>query len=1240
LKKNLLFTAALTTSLLGYYRRGYAGQCVTGAESGYDCYGAATGGDYTQKITTDAEIIADSTLGLTVSGVGADIDGINVISDGAVSFTDYSDTTISATAVGANALDVTSAVGTAVNLNISGDFTSHGSALMVNAGGAATITVNALSVLNATDDGDGIYSKMVDGVNAATLVTVYGYLQSGVGSNDNALYIKNGTGDDTKTITVVAKDGSKFIAQDDGIDIHNGAGAGDIILTVGDATITSRDDNAVEINSVGAGSIYVNSTSADSRMSGYNATINIDNDGDSFTKVVSNGTLYSEYGDGIFIKNDDGSTNVTITTGANSDIDAAWKGDGDGGDGIDVENYGTGNSILSIGGTINSNDYDGYGGDAINVWHDVTAGSISITTLADSALVSDLDDGIYARNAGAGATTIITNGDVTGYDEGLQVKARTSYGAVNVTANKNVSATNGRGIEVDADATSSSNITVTTGASSIVTSTNNDGIYSTNSGSGETNIVTNGNVTGGDDGIQVKSISSSGAVNVTANKNITATNGDGIEINVDAGGSSNITVTTGVNSIVTSTNGDGIQTEMYGTGTTTLNLNGKVYSNDTNSDGALYIHSDLNAGDLEINTGSDSVLKGYVYGIDILHQNSSSGVTVNIEGDVEGTTSAAILVNAADSSGNIITISNGATLTGVKAIVGGVGTELDVTLNGSSAAVTVTSTATYGTAMDFSTGDDSLTIIGAASIDGDVKAGLGTDTLTLTDAKLTLVSGSDLTGFDAATITGANVITGDLALAGVSITTADSSSLKVNGALAVSSLSIGSGATLSGNTNLTGNLIAKNGATIAPGNSIGTTTVTGDVTFAEGSIFDVEIDGNSADKVVASGSITIETGTTLNITPINGSTSGSATILESGTGITGTFTTVEKNGQNLSLIYTDDLTISFITADISVLGSQIQSSVNNSLLFNDTLTGQIADNAFNKDKNFWARGIYRNQNTLTNGSSSSNGFTSRSQGMAFGAQKEVSDNYKVGFAISQINDNLGIKGNQGSRNSESTFASIYGIYNKDLKNNTKLFTSLSLGFGYHDGKNKRLVTNSGVGAYASSFTNDSDLSFTAQTGIKFQPEKCYYIMPLVSASYIHTFAGGFRETNGGNSNLTVNDYDFATVKFRESVRIGSDSKHKLPQTSIPQLNSVTYSPYVELGLAQERAVSNRSISGQFFNGNEFSTNLDKKDRNFLTMALGAKAEISKDVSGFISYERSTSNQENRNDLRVGVGVKF
>lgn len=135
-------------------------------------------------------------------------------------------------------------------------------------------------------------------------------------------------------------------------------------------------------------------------------------------------------------------------------------------------------------------------------------------------------------------------------------------------------------------------------------------------------------------------------------------------------------------------------------------------------------------------------------------------------------------------------------------------------------------------------------------------------------------------------------------IAGTTILTADSSTftgptsviggrLAVNGSLAGSTVTVSGGGILGG-TGTVGGIVANSGGIVGPGNSIGTLNVNGNVSFAAGSIYQVETNAaGQSDKIAATGSATLNGGTVV--------ASGAAlmgtkyTILTAAGGISGTF---------------------------------------------------------------------------------------------------------------------------------------------------------------------------------------------------------------------------------------------------------------------------------------------------------------------------------------------------------------
>ncbi|ETK17052.1 serine protease B [Pseudomonas sp. FH4] len=127
--------------------------------------------------------------------------------------------------------------------------------------------------------------------------------------------------------------------------------------------------------------------------------------------------------------------------------------------------------------------------------------------------------------------------------------------------------------------------------------------------------------------------------------------------------------------------------------------------------------------------------------------------------------------------------------------------------------------------------------------------------------------------------------------------------LAVNGSL-TSQVTVSNSGVLGGSGSI-GALTAKSGGTVAPGNSIGTLNVAGDVNFDAGSTYAVELSNTSSDRIVAGGKATLNGGTvtlalenspTLLSQPEAQSLIGRQyNILQAAGGITGSFAQVLPN---------------------------------------------------------------------------------------------------------------------------------------------------------------------------------------------------------------------------------------------------------------------------------------------------------------------------------------------------------
>lgn len=196
-------------------------------------------------------------------------------------------------------------------------------------------------------------------------------------------------------------------------------------------------------------------------------------------------------------------------------------------------------------------------------------------------------------------------------------------------------------------------------------------------------------------------------------------------------------------------------------------------------------------------------------------------------------------------------------------------------------------------ALAIRTGAGNDTVINAGAIRGDIELGLGDDLLEIRAGSTlegAFFSGGD--GVDTARFVATSDIDLDFAFTFFDFDLAEKTgagALRVSGfgafndffvregalvlepasSVFFNTLTVESGATLLAGGEIIASLLdVRSGGVLQPGMSIGTLTVSGDVDFAAGSIYDVEVDPVSADLLDVDGNVTIAPGARLRVTPL------------------------------------------------------------------------------------------------------------------------------------------------------------------------------------------------------------------------------------------------------------------------------------------------------------------------------------------------------------------------------------
>jgi fibronectin-binding autotransporter adhesin len=554
-------------------------------------------------------------------------------------------------------------------------------------------------------------------------------------------------------------------------------------------------------------------------------------------------------------------------------------------------------------------------------------------------------------------------------------------------------------------------------------------------------------------------------------------------------------------------------------------------------------------------------------------------------------------------------------------------------------------------------------------------AGLSGDggTVDVDGGSLTVnVTGTDvfdgvITGEGSITISGGGTLnlTGDSTYTGP--TSVASGVLKVNGSI-VSDVFITQGGTLGGNGTVADVNVGDGGA-VGPGNSIGLLDVVGDIAFAEGSIYEVEVNAaGQSDKIVATGDANL-TGGTVEVLAEAGlyNRLTTYTILTAAGGVNGEFDDVTTNFAYLtaSLDYTandvlltlarNDLAFSEIaaTANQAAVADAIHAAGEGDLFDNilfqseagaqaafDALSGELygaqttallAQSRYSREATLdrlrsaeggsgvWAA-AYGTHQTWDAGDAAA--ARNNLGGVMLGADMGVGA-WRVGAAVGQERSRTKTPALAGRSETETTTVAAYGGFGMG-----PLSARLGVSHAMHDVEANRDVV---FPTFADATTADYEGTTTQLFG------EVGYKMPLVGGT-VEPFANvamasvktdAFTET-GGAAALTVEESEREVVFSSVGARFTVEA----------QLPLGVASPYIQLAYGNASGDTDGVSAAAFDTGEGFAVTGASLSDNAVLLDTGFDWKISDNAEAGFGYQGSFGDDADEQSVRVEFSLKF
>jgi len=532
-------------------------------------------------------------------------------------------------------------------------------------------------------------------------------------------------------------------------------------------------------------------------------------------------------------------------------------------------------------------------------------------------------------------------------------------------------------------------------------------------------------------------------------------------------------------------------------------------------------------------------------------------------------------------------------------------------------------------AIDLAGGNDDLSLGPGSNIIGNVDGGAGDDYLTLVGfgredstflnfERLRVVSGPPfLTNFS---LSGTSTFSTDI--------TIFSGRLLVDGTITSPDTEVQIDGSLGGNGRLISDVASA--GVIAPGSSIGTLTIQGDLLQTGGSILEVEYGDGGLDRLNVTGTVTLMNSPKLQLESLGGTAGINGIILHADTAIVGSFASPDYKGNGAATVIQSANDIRLLGLDGTPLVASNDAALQAGIAFMNVVSALQIDHrstcldgscSVDGGRSAWVQGFARFDHQ--DAGDGNDAYHDRIAGSALGGDIAIADGWSLGGSLGYADTLAKLSDGGAKADIDGAFAALYATYEYE-----RFFITGMAGGGLQQFDLTRDVSTDGGTDTARADTEGWQAGGGLLAGMKLDFPGGWRLTPNAGVLYQHQSVDGYREKGAGDGNVSIGRQTSDAVRFQA----GLDVARTLP------FEDFTLIPYLQLG-AMGQINFGDDVPGSFSNGSDFTIALRDGEQGAVLLGAGMDIELMNGVTANIGY-RAEHAQETDHALRAGISVKW